>query len=176
MALKRCHRLCNTFGLAKFVFLACITLIVCGLIVGVILGKLIIYPYANESRFTPARCSHVSETFLGNQHCESRCSKDKSMFPCYAISVNVSGQDKLGLLYEHFITFVDRHEDSRYYQCSTAPCLSQASENAEMARRFIRTIRRNRTFDCFYRPVEAGDAAAKIGQLPVLLHRIYTQK
>uniref|UniRef100_A0A1I8G080 Transmembrane protein n=1 Tax=Macrostomum lignano TaxID=282301 RepID=A0A1I8G080_9PLAT len=170
MALKRCDRLCNVHGLAKLIFLACITLITCGVIVGTILVPLIILPYSRESRFADANCTYLTEHLIAKLPCESKCSKDKSSFPCYSIRVSISQTNQTGMLYENFITFSERH-DEPINQCGTAPCLSQAAENVAMTTRFIRTLRKSRSFPCHYQP-----ASKPGGPTPVLLHRIFSRR
>ncbi|PAA59040.1 hypothetical protein BOX15_Mlig013936g3, partial [Macrostomum lignano] len=166
MALRRCHRLCNVIGIAKYVFLTCVSLITCGVIVGGILAYLIILPYYREARFEQTSCVYLGEEMKRIIDCESKCAKDRSSYPCYMVRVNISGVPEQGVLFENFLTYLEQDKTN----CSSAPCLPEAVENVEMTQRYIKTLRRRRNFTCYFRGPDSRQKNS------VLLTKIYTKE
>uniref|UniRef100_A0A1I8FNJ7 WSC domain-containing protein n=1 Tax=Macrostomum lignano TaxID=282301 RepID=A0A1I8FNJ7_9PLAT len=79
MALRRCHRLCNVIGIAKY-----------------------------RARFEQTSCVYLGEEMKRIIDCESKCAKDRSSYPCYMVRVNISGVPEQGVLFENFLTYLEQ--------------------------------------------------------------------
>lgn len=105
----RCYRICNKYGISKFVYLTCATLITGGFIIQCILVHLVIVPYLSEANFKEASCLYAGSRASSLTRCENKCSKDRSIFPCLPIRVNYTSTDSTvsasGWIYDYYRTY-----------------------------------------------------------------------
>lgn len=106
---RRCERLCNNYGISKFIYLGCSTLVTAGFIIECILIHLVVVPYTSESTFKHTTCRYNSS--IDNpkmMRCENKCTKERSNFPCLPVKVRFrdnTEQLRIGFIFDYYRTY-----------------------------------------------------------------------
>lgn len=106
---RRCERLCNNYGVSKFIYLGCSTLVTAGFIIECILIHLVVVPYTSESTFKQAICRYNSSIENPKMmRCENKCTKERSEFPCLPVKVmfrDSNNTKHIGYIFDYYRTY-----------------------------------------------------------------------